>query len=114
MFSFSRIDNGWLLNWKQRIYEYWQGVISKFSLPKSMRRTNAGPYDSAGEVPGGSLGMAATGLLRGLTSDGLRVALVGIMPSLLRIIHSFVSTAHQGVNICTIIGVDGNPDAGAD
>src|SRR4030043_1047362 len=75
MFPFSRIDNGWLLNWKQRIYEYWQGVISKFSLSKSVRRTDAGPYDSAGEVPGGSLGMAAAGLLRGLTSDVLRVAL---------------------------------------
>ena len=96
------------------LYGYWQGVVSKLSLPKSVRITNTGPYDSAGEVPGGSLGMAAAGLLRSLTSDGLRVALVGIMPSLLRIIHSLVSTAHQGVNICTIIGVDGNPDAGAD
>src|SRR4030042_3496067 len=61
MFSFSRIDNGWLLNWKQRIYEYWQGVISKFSLPKSMRRTNAGTYDSGGEAREGLLGWLPRG-----------------------------------------------------
>jgi hypothetical protein len=99
LFPFSRIDNGWLQNWKRRIHGNWQGVISKFSLSKLVRKTNAGPYDSAGEVPGGSLGMAAAELLRGFTRDGLRVALVGIMPTLLRIIHSLVSTAHQGINI---------------
>jgi hypothetical protein len=63
MFPFSRIDNGWLLNWKQHIDGYWQGVVSKLSLPKSVRRTNAGPYDSAGEIPGGSPGITAEQLL---------------------------------------------------
>jgi hypothetical protein len=99
MFPFSRIDNGWLLNWKQHIDGYWQGVVSKVLIPKSARRNNTGSYDSVGKAPEGSLGMAAAELLRGLISDGLRVALVGIMPTLLRIIHSLVSTAHQGINI---------------
>jgi hypothetical protein len=55
MFPFSRIDNGWLLNWKQRIYGYWQGVVSKLSLPKSVRRTNVGPYALQGKSQEGLL-----------------------------------------------------------
>jgi hypothetical protein len=99
---------------EKRIYGYWQVVVSKLSLSKSVRKTNAGPYDSEGEIPGGSPGMTAVQLLRGFTNDDLRKVRAGIISSLLNLIHSLVSTAHQGINICTIIGVDGNPDAGAD
>lgn len=53
-------------------------------------------------------------LFGGLTCDGLRKGRARIMPSLLRLIHCLVSMAHQRINICTIIGVDGNPDTGAD
>lgn len=99
---------------EKRIYGYWQGEVPYLSLSKSVRKTIAGPYDSAEEIPGGSPGMTAVQLLRSFTSDDLRKVRAGIIFSLLNLIHSFVSTAHQGINICTIIGVDGNPDAGAD
>ena len=58
--------------------------------------------------------MTAVQLLRGFTSDDLRKVRAGIIFSLLNLIHSLVSMAHQGIHICTIIGLDGNPDAGAD
>lgn len=89
-------------------------VVSELSLPKSARRTNVGPYDSAGDIPGGSPGITPSQLLRGLTNNGLKVAQAGIIPPLLSIIHSLVSTAHQGINIRAVIGVDGNSDTGAD